>query len=61
MKVHYHGVHECHGGAEHVRLLADEGRSGAGLGEAFGLRGGPLGLASGGRRLIHHVAEEEGV
>ncbi len=33
----------------------------AASGEAFGLRGGPLGLASGGRRLIHHVAEEEGV
>jgi hypothetical protein len=35
MRLHYHGMHECRGGAEHARLLAVEGPDGRGSGEAM--------------------------
>jgi hypothetical protein len=49
MAVHYHGVHPCHGGEEHRRLIeayGDEVGHRNAFGEAFGLEGGGMGLAT---------------
>lgn len=35
MKLHYHGVHACRGGAEHARLLRAEGPHGERTGEVM--------------------------
>lgn len=61
MKLHWHGVHPCEGGRKHAELMGyDERSHEAAYGEAYGLRSGPLGLASGVAGAARHMIFRDG-